>query len=115
MMNSTLDLEYASERAPWPMVHCALMLVLLFSGSGLAQDFSVDWHTIDGGGEIQSESADTPPTWQLSGTIGQPDATELIDLSGSGWTLTGGFWAVNIDQTDILFRDEFEGGASAPL
>lgn len=72
-----------------------------------AQDFSIDWHTIDGGGEIQSETADQQ--WQLSGTIGQPDATELIDLSGSGWTLTGGFWAVNIDQTDILLRDGFEG------
>ena len=71
-----------------------------------AQDFSVDWHTIDGGGEVLSETADQQ--WQLSGTIGQPDATELIDLAGNGWTLTGGFWAVNIDQTDRLFRDGFE-------
>ena len=89
----------------------ALFVVGLMASmfAATAQDWSLDWHTIDGGGEIQSESADTPPTWQLSGTIGQPDATELIDLSGSGWTLTGGFWAVNIDETDILFRDGFEG------
>jgi len=91
----------------------AAMLAMGAGASALAQDFTVDWHTIDGGGEIQSETADTPPTWQLSGTIGQPDATELIDLSGNGWTLTGGFWPVNIDQTDILFRDEFEGENSA--
>jgi len=113
MMNSTLELEHVSAHALWPMARCTLMLALLFAGSALAQDFSVDWHTVDGGGEILSETADT--TWQLSGTIGQPDATELIDLAGSDWTLTGGFWGVNIDQTDILFRDEFEGGASAPL
>lgn len=91
----------------------AAATALTVSGA-FAQDFSVDWHTIDGGGEIQSESADSPPTWQLSGTIGQPDATELIDLAGHGWTLTGGFWGVNIDQTDLLFRDEFEGGGSVP-
>ena len=90
----------------------AAMLAMGAGASALAQDFSVDWHTIDGGGEIQSETADTPPTWQLSGTIGQPDATELIDLSGNGWTLTGGFWPVNIDQTDILFRDGYEGDAA---
>lgn len=87
-----------------------LIVAILTFGTGvsaLAQDFSVDWHTIDGGGEVLAETADQ--TWQLSGTIGQPDATELIDLAGNGWTLTGGFWAVNIEQTDILFRDGYEG------
>ncbi|MBY6203549.1 hypothetical protein [Halomonas denitrificans] len=73
----------------------------------LAQSFSVDWHTTDGGGEILSESDDQQ--WQLSGTIGQPDATELIDLAGNGWTLTGGFWGVNIEETDLLFEDSYEG------
>lgn len=83
------------------------LLLALASHTLIAQDFSIDWHTVDGGGELLSETDDQ--TWQLSGTIGQPDATELIDLSGNGWTLTGGFWAVNIDQTDILFRDSYEG------
>jgi len=91
----------------------ALVLLAITLSAG-AQDWTIDWYTIDGGGEIQSETADTPPTWQLSGTIGQPDATELIDLSGNGWTLTGGFWAVNIDQTDILFRDSYEGADAPP-
>ena len=40
--------------------------------SPTAQDFTVEWHTIDGGGEGLSETADQQ--WQLSGTIGQPDA-----------------------------------------
>ena len=77
------------------------LAVALASGSVMAQDF-----TIDGGGEVLSETVDQQ--WQLSGSIGQPDATELIDLAGNGWTLTGGFWGVNIDQTNLLFRDEFE-------
>ena len=42
-------------------------------------------------------------------TRGQWDGTELIEQSGGGYTLTGGFWPVNVDQTDILFRDGFEG------
>jgi hypothetical protein len=85
----------------------ALVVLVLGPSVALAQDFSIDWHTLDGGGELLSETDDQQ--WQLSGTIGQPDATELIDLAGNGWTLTGGFWAVNIDQTDLLFRDSYEG------
>ena len=84
-----------------------LMFALLATDNARTQDFSVDWHTLDGGGELLSETADQ--TWQLSGTIGQPDATELIDLAGNGSTLTGGFWAVNIEETDLLFRDSYEG------
>ena len=67
---------------------------------------SVGFHTTHGG-EILAESAD--PRWQLSGTLGQWDSTELIEQSGGGYTLTGGCWPVNIDQTDILLRDGFEG------
>lgn len=77
------------------------------SAPALAQNFSIDWFTIDGGGEMLAETDDQQ--WQLSGAIGQPDATELIDLAGNGWTLTGGFWATNIEETDLLFRDSYEG------
>ena len=83
----------------------------LSAGLVYAQDFSVNWHTIDGGGEVLSETADQ--TWQLSGTIGQPDSTESLDLSGNGWTLTGGFWPVMVDQTNILFKDGFEGESAS--
>lgn len=86
-----------------------LALALCSASPLLAQDWSVDWYTIDGGGEILAETEDG--AWQVSGTIGQPDATELLDISGSGWSLTGGFWPVNIGQTDQLFADGFEGEA----
>ena len=82
-------------------------LVLPVAGPALAQDWSIDWHALDGGGEMMSETADQ--TWRLSGSLGQPDASEMIELSGGEWTLTGGFWPVNINQTNLLFRDEFEG------
>ena len=81
--------------------------VMLMASVASAQDWSVDWNTIDGGGELLSETADQQ--WQVSGTIGQPDGTESLALSGSGWTLTGGFWPVTLDETDVLFRDSFEG------
>lgn len=80
---------------------------LLLSGIAPAQ-FQIDWHSLDGGGELQME--DAGQQWQLSGTVGQWDDTALLELSGGGWTLTGGFWPVNIGQTDLLFRDGFEGG-----
>ncbi|NKI35443.1 hypothetical protein HFP89_09710 [Wenzhouxiangella sp. XN79A] len=83
-----------------------LATALLASTAAVAQ-FTLDFYTVDGGGEILSESADQ--RWQLSGTLGQWDSTEALELSGGGYTLTGGFWPVNIEQTDLLFRDSFEG------
>src|SRR3954462_1206003 len=49
-----------------------------------AQNYSIDWFTIDGGGGTSSGGQYT-----LSGTIGQPDAGTL---SGGNYTLDGGFW-----------------------
>ena len=84
-----------------------LSLALLLPSAASTQDYSLDFYTVDGGGEILSESDDQQV--QLSGTLGQWDSTELIEQSGGGYTLTGGFWPVNIEQTDLLFRDGFEG------
>lgn len=60
--------------------------VLLSSGVALAQ-YSIDWHTIDGGG-----GASTGSVYSVSGTIGQPDAGGL--MSGGNYSLTGGFWSL---------------------
>ena len=94
---------------PAPRIHTASAVAVtlcLLSAALPAQDFDLDWWTVDGGGEVLSETADQQ--WQLSGTLGQWDSTESLELAGAGWTLTGGFWPVNIDQTDRLFRDGFE-------
>ena len=61
------------------------MLSIVFVGTAIADDFDLDWYTIDGGGEMLS----TGGTYELSGTIGQPDAGEML---GGTYALTGGFW-----------------------
>jgi hypothetical protein len=59
---------------------------------GLAQQFSVDWHKIAGGGGIS-----TGGVFQVRGTIGQHDAGATS--SGGSYSLTGGFWAAEALQT----------------
>lgn len=51
-----------------------------------AQTFAIPWWTIDAGGGMRSTGDD----FELSGTIGQPDAGKM---SGGAFELTGGFWA----------------------
>ncbi len=58
----------------------------------LAQNYSIDWYTIDGGG-----GTSTGGVYSVSGTIGQPDAGAL--MSGGNYTLQGGFWAIQAVQT----------------
>ena len=50
--------------------------------------FDLSWYTIDGGGEMFSTGGD----FELSGTIGQPDAGD--PMTGGDFELTGGFWAI---------------------
>ena len=59
---------------------------LLIPASSFAQ-YSIDWSTIDGGG-----GTSTNGQYSFSGTIGQPDASGA--MSGSNYSVTGGFWAL---------------------
>ena len=59
-------------------------LVLAFSAR--AQNYSIDWFTIDGGGGTSTGSV-----YSVSGTIGQPDAGHM---SGGSYTIDGGFWGI---------------------
>ena len=52
-----------------------------------AQNYSIDWFTIDGGG-----GTSTGGGYSVSGTIGQPDAGG--PMTGGNYSLTGGFWAL---------------------
>ena len=67
----------------------ALALVVLSLGAAQApaQDFRIDWSSIDGGGAMFS----TGGPFSLGGTIGQPDAG--VPMAGGSFRLTGGFWA----------------------
>ncbi len=64
------------------------LLVLLLSAfclSALAQ-FSIPWHTIDGGGGTSTG------VYRLTGTIGQPDAGG--PMTNAQYSVTSGFWAL---------------------
>jgi hypothetical protein len=66
---------------------------LLIPVLGFAQQYSVDWYKISGGGGTSSNGQFT-----VIGTIGQPDAGGA--MSGGNFSLTGGFWSlISVVQT----------------
>ena len=65
----------------------AFAAVLLIARGVQAQNYSIDWHTIDGGG-----GTSTGGVYAVTGTIGQPDAG--VPLTGGNYALTGGFWSL---------------------
>lgn len=64
-------------------IACTLLTVSL-TALAVAQDFSLDWHTFDGGGGYSAGGG-----FELEGTIGQPDTGFM---SGGAFELDGGFW-----------------------
>jgi hypothetical protein len=61
--------------------------------SARAQSYSINWYKIAGGG-----GTSTNGPYTLSGTIGQPDASQA--MTGGNYSLTGGFWAlISVFQT----------------
>ena len=71
----------------------ALGGVLLLAGAASADDFVIDWWTVDGGGP-GAPGWTTGGDFELGGTIGQPDAQTSPVMTGGGFELVGGFWAV---------------------
>jgi hypothetical protein len=69
-----------------------LLFGLLLALSGFAQQYSIDWYKIAGGGGTSSGG-----NYSLSGTIGQPDASGA--MTGGNYSLTGGFWSLFAVQT----------------
>jgi len=69
----------------------AIVGVALVLPSALhAQNYSIDWYTIAGGGG-SSSGASGGATYSVTGTIGQP---ATATMSGGSYTLTGGFWSI---------------------
>ncbi len=110
------------------VIFVVAVALMAFCSTAKAQ-FSIDWYTIDGGGGTSAGG-----TFELSGTIGQPDAGP--EMTGGTFSLTGGFWAgagvpsnpcpwgasgctadqdgdFDVDSDDIiLFFSNFENGDS---
>lgn len=57
-----------------------------------AQTYSIDWHTLDGGGGTSTGGPMIGANYSLSGTIGQPDAGG--PMTNGQYSVTGGFWAL---------------------
>ena len=66
-------------RAHW------MIVILAFTMGAGDPTYEITRSTIDGGGTMRSTGGD----FELSGTIGQPDAGVM---EGGGFTLSGGFW-----------------------
>ena len=64
-----------------------LLLGCLLPTIGFAQQYSIDWHKIAGGGGTSSNGV-----YSVSGTIGQHDAGGA--MSGGQYSVTGGFWSL---------------------
>jgi hypothetical protein len=78
------------------MKNLILSLCWLVSSLGFAQQYSIDWYKVAGGG-----GTSTGGTYQVNGTIGQPDAG--VPMTGGNYSLTGGFWSlISVVQTPGL-------------
>ena len=73
--------RYKHGTVTWPVVLALVLFPAVTHG-----DYSIDWWTIDSGGEMWT----TGGTYELSGTIGQPDAGAV--MTGGTFELVGGFW-----------------------
>ena len=59
-----------------------------------AQDYSITWYSIAGGGGTSSAGQ-----YSVTSTIAQPDAGAA--MAGGGYSLTGGFWSLIAAQPTI--------------
>ncbi len=86
----------------------AVLCLSTVTSLALASDFDLTWHTIDGGGGTSAGG-----TFELTGTIGQPDAGALAGPGAPEFTLTGGFWTGASPSVDL--PGDCNGDASVDL
>ena len=102
-----------------PRIHTAVRTLIcslaVLVTMAFAQDYTIDRWTVDGGGVMRS----TGSGFELSGTIGQPDAGET--MMGGAFEMTGGFWFplaegdCNDDGGVTLFdHEDFDACLSGP-
>ena len=86
-------------------------IVILCTCLNSYADYSIEWYTIDGGGGTSSGGP-----YQLTGTIGQPDADYL---AGNQYELLGGFWVggplciVNLEHFSAFAAHWLDGPCNA--
>ena len=89
-----------------PILHTALGVFagIASATTTLAAEFELSWNTIDGGGAMSSSGG----AFELSGTIGQPDAGHS---AGGEFALSGGFWPSVANSTDVAGDCDGDGDA----
>lgn len=80
-----------AKRTGWRclLVTLFLLCALVVLRPVLAESYSIDWHTIDGGG-----GTSTSGMYGVSGAIGQPDAG--IPMTNGQYSVKGGFWVLPV-------------------
>jgi len=83
-------------------IRFGVILMTLYAGMGVAADYKIPWHTIDGGG-----GTSTGGPYTLTGTIGQPDT----GVSSAGvYVNSAGYWPGNfgyvVNLTDLKLLAE---------
>jgi uncharacterized repeat protein (TIGR01451 family) len=79
--------------------------LLSVSPLALAQPYSIPWHSVDGGG-----GKSTGGSYEITGTIGQPDAGLLAALPT--YQLKGGFWAwTTTADSNLVVADSIDPAA----
>jgi hypothetical protein len=73
-----------------PFAITVLLAALILPHAVQAQNYSINWYTIGGGGGSSTGTSGTN-TYTVSGTIGQP---ATATMSGGNYSLTGGFWSI---------------------
>jgi hypothetical protein len=69
-----------------------IVIVLLIATAPMALgQFDISWFTVGGGGAMSSAGG----VFEVSGTIGQPDAQVAPLMSGGSFQIIGGFWPIS--------------------
>lgn len=81
-------------------------LLTLATVAAIPANFTIPWHTVDGGG---STSTSTDGRFSVSGTAGQPDAGKSAS-NDARFQLNGGFWYGEIIFCDYTLGITYSGG-----
>ena len=89
-----------------------LALIAALPATATAQSFDLSCYTVDGGGAMFT----TGGTFELSGTIGQPDASSFAaPMTGGVFELVGGFWPVAADSQPLPCPGDLDGDRDVDL